>query len=231
MTGPRTGASSIGTPTTLITRPMRSGPAAWASVIIPIGMIMPPAMPWRTRKAISASALQAGRTARSWREGGDGGHPHPLGTEPLGRPAGERDDRGQRQQVAGGDPLDRRQRRVSSRDSVWSATLTIVVSRIDMIAPTITTIATARTSGVRRPSPLTRRPGHRLRARRPRGDRLGRGTRSARRPQRDQRTDRAEEEGVSKPDSAGGPPPLALAVRIAAATWAPTARRSSERWC
>ena len=58
-TGPRTGASSIGTPTTLITRPMRSGPAAWASVIIPIGMIMPPAIPWSTRKAISASALQA----------------------------------------------------------------------------------------------------------------------------------------------------------------------------
>ena len=41
--GRATGASSIGTPTTLITRPMRCGPAAWASVIIPIGMIMPPA--------------------------------------------------------------------------------------------------------------------------------------------------------------------------------------------
>src|SRR6186997_3051272 len=44
----------------------------------------------------------------------------------------------------------------SSRDSVSSATLTIVVSRIDMIAPTITTIAIARTSGERRSSSLMR---------------------------------------------------------------------------
>ena len=58
-TGPSTGPSSIGTPTTLITRPMRRGPAAWARVIIPIGMIIPPARPWSTRKAISDSALQA----------------------------------------------------------------------------------------------------------------------------------------------------------------------------
>ena len=58
-TGPSTGPSSIGTPTTLITRPMRCGPAAWARVIIPIGMIIPPAIPCRTRKAMSDSALQA----------------------------------------------------------------------------------------------------------------------------------------------------------------------------
>ena len=57
--GPSTGASSIGTPTTLITRPMRWGPAAWARVIIPIGMIIPPARPCRTRKAMSDSALHA----------------------------------------------------------------------------------------------------------------------------------------------------------------------------
>ena len=43
----------------LITRPMRSGPAACASVIIPIGMIIPPVKPWRTRKPIRDSALQA----------------------------------------------------------------------------------------------------------------------------------------------------------------------------
>jgi hypothetical protein len=42
-----------------MTRPTRCGPAAWASVIIPIGMTMPPASPWSTRKAISDSALQA----------------------------------------------------------------------------------------------------------------------------------------------------------------------------
>jgi hypothetical protein len=59
ITGPSTGASSIGTPTMLITRPMRSGPAAWASVIIPMGMIIPPAKPCRTRKPMSDSALQA----------------------------------------------------------------------------------------------------------------------------------------------------------------------------
>src|SRR4029450_7527152 len=45
----------------------------------------------------------------------------------------------------------------SSRDRVSSATLTIVVSRIDMIAPTITTVATARTSGESRPSSVMRR--------------------------------------------------------------------------
>src|SRR5215212_8907623 len=44
----------------------------------------------------------------------------------------------------------------SSRDNVSSATLTIVVSRIDMIAPTITTVATARTSGDSRPSSVMR---------------------------------------------------------------------------
>ena len=38
---------------------MRCGPAAWARVIIPIGMIIPPARPCRTRKAISDSALHA----------------------------------------------------------------------------------------------------------------------------------------------------------------------------
>ena len=59
ITGPSTGASSIGTPTMLITRPMRLGPAACARVIIPIGMIIPPAKPWSTRKPISDSALHA----------------------------------------------------------------------------------------------------------------------------------------------------------------------------
>ena len=43
----------------LIVLPMCCGPAAWASVIIPIGMIMPPAKPWSTRNAISAPADQA----------------------------------------------------------------------------------------------------------------------------------------------------------------------------
>src|SRR5919106_739388 len=38
-------------------------------------------------------------------------HPDPLGTEALGRPTGQRDHRGQREQVPGRDPLDRVQRR------------------------------------------------------------------------------------------------------------------------
>ena len=42
---------------TPMTCPTRDGPADCARVIIPIGMIMPPASPWSTRKAISDSAL------------------------------------------------------------------------------------------------------------------------------------------------------------------------------
>ena len=107
------GPSSIGTPTTLITRPMRCGPAAWARVIIPIGMIIPPARPCRTRKAMSDSALHASAAQRArGHEGGDHRHPHAPRAEALGRPAGERDHGGQREQVAAGHPLDRRQRRV-----------------------------------------------------------------------------------------------------------------------
>ena len=59
MTGPRIGPSSIGTPTTLITRPTRWAPAVWASSAIPTGMIMPPPKPCRMRKKISDSADQA----------------------------------------------------------------------------------------------------------------------------------------------------------------------------
>ena len=36
------GPSSIGAPTTLITRPILCGPAAWARMVIPAGMIIPP---------------------------------------------------------------------------------------------------------------------------------------------------------------------------------------------
>ncbi len=53
MTGPRTGPSSIGIPTTLITRPTRLGPAACVSRMIPTGMISPPPKPCSRRKPIS----------------------------------------------------------------------------------------------------------------------------------------------------------------------------------
>ena len=59
MTGPRTGPSRAGTAITLMTRPMREGPAARASMVWPTGIIMPAAAPWRTRKTMSDSADHA----------------------------------------------------------------------------------------------------------------------------------------------------------------------------
>ena len=59
ITGPRIGPSSVGTPITLITRPIRCGPAAWARIACPTGRIMPPPNPWMTRKKISEPVLQA----------------------------------------------------------------------------------------------------------------------------------------------------------------------------
>ncbi len=57
--GPRIGATSSGTPSTPITRPIRAGPAFLVMIVITAGMIMPPPTPCRTRKAISEPALQA----------------------------------------------------------------------------------------------------------------------------------------------------------------------------
>ena len=59
VTGPNTGASTIGTPTMLRMRPIRCGPAARARMIIPVGISMPPPRPWRTRNAISELVDQA----------------------------------------------------------------------------------------------------------------------------------------------------------------------------
>ena len=53
--GPAIGPRIIGTPTMLITRPIRSGPATLASIIIPTGIVAPPATPCSTRNAISIS--------------------------------------------------------------------------------------------------------------------------------------------------------------------------------
>ncbi len=50
---------TMGTPMMLMTRPMRCGPAARASIDCPTGSSMPPPTPWRTRKAINESADQA----------------------------------------------------------------------------------------------------------------------------------------------------------------------------
>ena len=54
--GPRIGASIAGTATTLITRPIRRGPAAAAIIIWPTGRISPPPTPWTTRNTISMVA-------------------------------------------------------------------------------------------------------------------------------------------------------------------------------
>jgi len=53
--GPKIGPSSIGMPSTAITRPTRSGPAARVRIVMPSGISMPPPRPWRTRKATSIS--------------------------------------------------------------------------------------------------------------------------------------------------------------------------------
>ena len=59
MVGPKTGASRIGMPAALITRPRCLGPAALITIIWPTGITSPPPMPWSTRKAISELADQA----------------------------------------------------------------------------------------------------------------------------------------------------------------------------
>ena len=57
--GPRSGAISIGTPSTPMTRPMRWGPALRVVIVITAGMIIPPPTPCSTRKTISEAALHA----------------------------------------------------------------------------------------------------------------------------------------------------------------------------
>ena len=57
--GPKIGPSSIGTPSTAITRPIRSGPAARVMIVMPSGISMPPPRPCSTRKAVSISMLSA----------------------------------------------------------------------------------------------------------------------------------------------------------------------------
>jgi hypothetical protein len=49
----------MGTPTMLITRPTRDGPAVRVMIVMPAGMIMPPPSPCSTRKPISEPADHA----------------------------------------------------------------------------------------------------------------------------------------------------------------------------
>lgn len=57
--GPPIGPSSIGTPSTAITRPIRCGPAARVRIVMPQGISMPPPKPCRTRNPISVSMFHA----------------------------------------------------------------------------------------------------------------------------------------------------------------------------
>ena len=57
--GPKIGPSSIGMPSTAITRPIRSGPAARVMIVMPSGISMPPPRPCSTRNAMSSSMLVA----------------------------------------------------------------------------------------------------------------------------------------------------------------------------
>ncbi|CFE82338.1 Uncharacterised protein [Mycobacterium tuberculosis] len=61
--GPPTGPSSIGMPTTAITRPSRFGPASRAKMAKDTGVSMPPPKPWTTRNMMSSKMF--GATAHS----------------------------------------------------------------------------------------------------------------------------------------------------------------------
>ncbi len=138
--GPRIGASIAGTATTLMTLPILFGPAASAIISWPIGRIMPPPTPCRTRNTISsvvdvASPHSADPAVNSTSE------TRYTCLAPKRRAA---------HPVTGITAASASMYPVtthwiwsivecSSRLSVASATLTIVVSRIDMIDPTITT--------------------------------------------------------------------------------------------
>ena len=88
--GPPIGPSSIGMPSTAMTRPTRSGPAARVMIVMPSGISMPPPRPCRTRKAISGAMSQAMlHSTEPATNSTSARHVEPLGAEPVGRPAGD----------------------------------------------------------------------------------------------------------------------------------------------
>jgi hypothetical protein len=58
-TGPSTGANWVGTLTAVITRPIRSRPAARTRMVCASGGIMPPPRPWHTRNMTRLHSDQA----------------------------------------------------------------------------------------------------------------------------------------------------------------------------
>src|SRR3954469_9881277 len=164
--GPIAGASSIGTPTSAITRPIRSCPAARARIVIPTGITIPPPSPCSTRNAISVPADQAS--------------PHSADPQTKTATAVMNPLRAPKRSTA--QPANGITAESASRyavDAHWIvvsgaskttpsrsiAMLTIVVSRIVITAPSTTTPATARTG---RPSSRTLRGPARLAGRRDR---------------------------------------------------------------
>jgi len=109
--GPNTGASSIGTPITLITRPIRCGPAAWARMVLPDRQDHPGAEPLQhpegNQRPKRPRRPGQHRTRQEQQQRED---PRSPGAEPLGRPPGQRDHGGEGEHVAGHHPLDGRDR-------------------------------------------------------------------------------------------------------------------------
>ena len=160
-TGPSAGASSIGTPTSAITRPIRSGPAACARIVIPTGITIPPPRPCRTRNAISEPA----------------DHASPHSSDPTAKAATAAMNTRRVPKRSTAQPASGITAAIASRYAVethWIAdsrasnsspsrsiaTLTIVESRIVITAPQTTTAAAASTgrprSRITAPQPARR---------------------------------------------------------------------------
>ena len=95
--GPRIGATIVGIEVTLMTRPIRFGPAAVAIISIPTGISRPPPTPCSTRKSVSAATEVESPQATDPAVNAISATMYTLlGAEPPRRPAGERDHGGQR---------------------------------------------------------------------------------------------------------------------------------------
>ena len=119
------------------------------------GVSSAPPTPCRTRAAISTSGVgREPAQQRRQREPDGADHEDPAPAEPVPERAAEQDQRGQREQVAVGDPLQLRPSEASrSSPIVRSATLTTVPSSIAMPEPSTAAATTARPVAVpiRRP--------------------------------------------------------------------------------
>ena len=130
----------MGTPITLITRPMRCGPAACASIVCPTGRIVPAPRPCTTRNAISepidhAAAASAEPRRKSASEA----------SQTCFAPKRSVSHPASGMTLANASMYPVRTHWIvemdapSSSPSVGIATLTIVMSRIVMIVPSTTT--------------------------------------------------------------------------------------------